>query len=287
MSEIKAQRVELQATDGLTLVGYHFQAESPHAAILVCSATAVRQRYYFPFARWLCQQGFSVLTLDYRGIGESIDAPALKHSRARKQDWGELDMPAALAWLDNRYPTIAKHLVGHSAGGILFGLMPNFDRLASVIAIGCSTGYVRYIAMPDRFVAATLLSIYFPLASKFFGYVPAKKLGWGEDLPTGIAMQWAHWCSNPGYVSNSFGKDIHIHHYDEVKAPILILNMTDDPISSKKNVEDLQRLFPQAITSPTWIDPKEFKLAEVGHMGFFRPKNSVLWANVTNWLKDH
>jgi predicted alpha/beta hydrolase len=287
VSDKTAQKVELRAADGLALVGYHFEAASPRAAILVCSATAVRQRYYFPFARWLCQQGFSVLTLDYRGIGESLDAPSLKQSSARKQDWGELDMPAALTWLDQRYANLSKHLVGHSAGGILFGLMPNFDRLATVVAIGCSTGYVKHIALPDRIVAAALLSLYFPIATKIFGYLPAKKLGWGEDLPRGVAMQWAHWCSNPGYVSNAFGKSVQTQHYQEVKAPILILNVTDDPIATKKNVEDLQGLFPQERTTSKFIEPAQFKLGPVGHMGFFRPKNSVLWTNVSEWLNVH
>ncbi|MFX8496838.1 alpha/beta hydrolase, partial [Acinetobacter baumannii] len=84
----------------------------------------------------------------------------------------------------------------------------------------------------DRFVAAFLLTFFFPAMTRIFGYLPAKKLGWGEDLPTHVARQWAEWCSNPGYVSNGFGKDIKKHHYEEIKAPMLVLNVKDDPIAT-------------------------------------------------------
>jgi predicted alpha/beta hydrolase len=284
VSENTAKPIELIAADGLKLTGYHFENPNPRAAILVCCATAVRQKFYFPFARWLCKEGYSVLTLDYRGLGESLDATSLKDSKARKQDWGELDMPAALSWLQQKYPALPTHLVGHSAGGLLFGLMPNFKDLASIVSIGCSTGYVRKIAMPDRIVATTLLSVYFPIAIKMFGYLPAKKLGWGEDLPSGVASQWAHWCSNPGYVSNAFGKDISKHYYNEVQAPMVVLNMKDDPIASKENVEALRALFPKATIETMWFDSQEYGLKEVGHMGFFRQQNAVLWPKVTEWL---
>ena len=285
MSKIAPKRIELTAADGLMLTAYSFANDKPRAAVMICCATAVRQRFYFPFAHWLCQQGFSVLTLDYRGIGESMDAPTVKESPARKQDWGELDMPAALGWLQQEYPTLNKHLVGHSAGGLLFGLMPNYKQLTSIVSVGCSTGYVHGISMPDRLVAALMLGIYFPVGIKLFGYLPAKKLGLGEDLPARVALQWAHWCSNPGYVRNAFSKDIDAHYFDEVNAPMVVLNMKDDAIASEANVNELHKLFPRINLNKVTLDPKDYGLGVVGHMGFFRTANSKLWPNVTQWLE--
>jgi len=287
MNEPSKKPIELHAADGLKLTGYHFANENPRAAILVCSATAVTQRFYFPFARWLSIQGYSVLTLDYRGIGESLGAPSVKESRARKQDWGELDMPAALSWLQQTYPNKPKHLIGHSAGGLLFGLMPNYRDLASVVSIGCSIGYVNEAAMPDRLVASALLNVYFPVATKLFGYLPAKTLGWGEDLPPGVALQWAEWCTNRGYVSNAFGKDIKKHYYNDLQLPMLVMNMKDDPFATVSNVDAMNELFPNATMEKLWLDPKQYGLETVGHMGFFRPKNDVLWPKVTEWLQNH
>lgn len=284
MSRTASERIELKAADGLKLIAYSFANANPRAAVMICCATAVRQQFYFPFARWLCEQGYSVLTLDYRGIGESMDAPTVKESPARKQDWGELDMPAALAWLQQTYPTLNKHLVGHSAGGLLFGLMPNYEQLSSIVSVGCSTGYVKEISMPDKLVATAMLSIYFPATIKMFGYLPAKKLGLGEDLPARVATQWADWCSNPGYVSNAFSKDVDEHYFNDVKAPMVVLNMKDDAIASEANVNALHKLFPKIQLNKIRLDPKDYGLGEVGHMGFFRSANSKLWPNVTEWL---
>jgi len=272
--------VEIKALDGVSLTGYVFEHPEPKAAVLICSATAVRQRFYFSFARWLCAQGFNCLTVDYRGIGESLNAKTAKQSEARKQDWGQLDMPGALTYLDQCFPDLGKHLVGHSAGGVLVGLMPNYGLLRSVVGIACTTGYLHQIAMPYRVVVGILLHVYFPAAIKIFGYLPAKRLGWGEDLPAGVAWQWANWCTNPGYVKNSFGKEITHHFYDQLAMPILILNATDDPIATEPNVRDLLELFPNARAQSKWLHPQEYGLLVIGHMGFFRPQNRALWVNV-------
>jgi len=287
MNEITKAPIDLYAADGFKLTGYHFASENPKAAVLVCCATAVPQRYYFPFAHWLSKQRYSVLTLDYRGLGESLGAPSVKESKARKQDWGELDMPAALSWLHQTYPAQPKHLIGHSAGGLLFGLMPNHKNLTSVISIGCSIGYINNAAMPARLVASALMKVYFPVATKVFGYLPAKRLGWGEDLPTGVALQWAEWCCNPGYVSYAFGKEITKHYYNELQLPMLILNLKDDPIASVSNVNATDQLFPNATIEKLLLDPKQYGLGTVGHMGFFRQKHDVLWPKVTQWLQNH
>jgi predicted alpha/beta hydrolase len=281
------QPVEILAQDGFKLKGYRISPENPKAAVLICGATATSQRFYFGFARWLAKQGYSVLTFDYRGMAESLNVASAKDSQARKQDWGELDMPAALSFLSDLYPELPKHLIGHSAGGFLFGLMPNHRNLTSVIAIGSSNGYVQDMSMPFRLVALAMLKIYFPVAIKRFGYVPAKKLGWGEDLPKGVALQWADWCCNPGYVTNAFDKEIKTNYYQQLTMPILVLNMKDDAIATQKNVEAMQILFPKAALDKAWLDPHEHNLGAVGHMGFFRTKNQVLWTNVTKWLHNH
>jgi len=271
---------KIKAGDGTGLTGYFFEREQPLGSALLCCATAVHQKFYWPFARWLHSSGFNVLTFDYRGIGESLNAPTAKESTARKQDWGELDMPAALDWLQQRSGNLPLHLVGHSAGGVLVGLMPNCTELSSVVAIGCSSGQISKIAMPERIGAAILLQLYFPFAIKLFGYLPAKKLGWGEDLPPGVAKQWAQWCLSPGYIRSAFGNDVLTNHYDAVRCPISCTTVSDDPITTPSNVDDFLGLFPNATIQRRVLEPAKFGLQKVGHMGFFRTRNSCLWPEI-------
>ena len=279
------EQVTLEAADGLKLVGYHFASEEPQAAILVCPATGVTQKFYFSFCRWLSRNGYSAFTFDYRGLGESLGSSSLLSSKARLQDWGELDMPAALAWLENRYPSLPKHLIGHSAGGLLFGLMPNHKTLSSVISVAASIGYIDAIAMPERLVTYFLFKIYLPLAVALCGYLPAKRFNLAEDLPAGVARQWYDWCSKPGYVQNAFGREILTNYYAQIAIPMLVLNVQDDPVASAFNVSALDQLFPNAPIEKVCLVPAQFGLSRVGHMGFFREKNAQLWLCVIEWLK--
>lgn len=59
----------------------------------------------------------------------------LKKSEASIQDWGILDIPAAIDSLLNKTQQQKVILIGHSAGGQLLGITPNFQKVARLIAI--------------------------------------------------------------------------------------------------------------------------------------------------------
>jgi predicted alpha/beta hydrolase len=285
----EAESVEFLAADGTRLAGRFFASAVSTAAvpILVCGATGVQQRFYTPFARWLAGEGFPVLTFDYRGIGESLFGTHPRHCRARKQDWGELDMPAGLDWLRQRTGADHVDLIGHSAGAQLVGLMPNREAIRRVVMIAGSTGYVRSIRFPTRFMAEFMLRVYLPLTARVLGYAPARRLGMGEDLPAGVALQWARWCRNPGYIENAFGREVQRRGYDEFRSPIFALHASDDPIATAANVQDLLRLFPQAPKQIREVEPQDFGYSAIGHIDFFRKSRSQLWPLVTEWLRGN
>ena len=65
---------------GQSLSGTFFPANnaSNDKPVLICPATGIIQKFYFPFARWLASQGYSVLVFDYRGIGKSLEQEHVK-----------------------------------------------------------------------------------------------------------------------------------------------------------------------------------------------------------------
>jgi predicted alpha/beta hydrolase len=281
------EAVEFSAADGTRLAGRFFSAGSGKRSnpALICPATGVSQRFYAPFARWLAQNGVDVLTFDYRGIGASLREAHVRLCRAQKQDWGQLDMPAALDWLRRRGGADSVDIVGHSAGGQLIGLMPNHAAVRRVLMVSASSGYVWGLRFPYRIAAYAYLRLYLPATARGLGYSPSRAIGMGEDLPAGVARQWSRWCLRPGYVENEFGRGIVQHYYADFRAPILSLYARDDSIATPRNVEDLLRLFPAAPKHTACLDPAQFGCPSFGHVDFFRANRAAAWPLALDWLQ--
>jgi predicted alpha/beta hydrolase len=109
------RRVRLLTQDGFELDAHWREPAGPARAVaLMAPATGVPQRFYAPFAQWLCQRGYAVLTLDYRGMGASAQAP-----QASMRDWMLRDLPAALA-VGAQLPAFRRWSAGHRRFGAWF-----------------------------------------------------------------------------------------------------------------------------------------------------------------------
>ncbi|MEM1449218.1 MAG: alpha/beta fold hydrolase [Planctomycetota bacterium] len=284
MTDEKESHVAFEARDGVPLVGRLFQAEAPVAAVLVAPATGVPARFYRHFAAAAAEAGVAALMFDFRGLGESLHGH-VRDVDANIEDWGRHDMPAALDALAERVPGVPLHLVGHSAGGQLVGLMDNAERLGTVVQVAGSSGYFGGMGLRMRTLGRLLLRVYGPLAVRLRGYAPVRVLGWGEDLPAGVALQWGEWCSTPGYVESAFGRTVDRAAYDALRCRIVNVTATDDPIATEANVEDLLRLFPNADITRVRLVPSDLGVPSIGHVGFFRPSLGAAWDDVFRDLK--
>ncbi|MBP8046313.1 MAG: alpha/beta fold hydrolase, partial [Psychrobacter sp.] len=100
------------------------------AAVMIAPATGIKRQFYHNFATYLAASGFGVITFDNEGIGESLSSDLTKCD-ASLISWGRHDMPAVLDALQDEFADATYHLIGHSAGGQLIGLMPNYKALTS------------------------------------------------------------------------------------------------------------------------------------------------------------
>lgn len=255
------------------------------AAVMIAPATGIKRQFYQNFAQYLAEQGFGVITFDNEGIGGSLDG-SLKQSNASLISWGRYDMPAVLNQLIKAFPNTTYHLVGHSAGGQLFGLMPNHHKLTSVFNVACSSGRICNMAMPYRAKAMYFMDVFIPLSNLAFGLTKTSRIGMGEDLPKQVAKQWRDWCNGAGYIKTAFGNTVQTHYYNDVTLPAMWVNSPDDDIANNANVADMIRVFPnmQAITKT--LQPHEYGLKHIGHMKFFSRQNHVLWQLAVDWLSD-
>ena len=117
-------KIEIRCADDFKLSGNLYQVNQPKAAILIAPATGIKKEFYHSFAQFLADNGYSVLTFDYRGIGES-KLGSINNINASLANWGRLDVAGALETLKSFCPASEYHLIGHSAGGNLVGLMEN------------------------------------------------------------------------------------------------------------------------------------------------------------------
>ncbi|WP_367109694.1 alpha/beta fold hydrolase [uncultured Psychrobacter sp.] len=259
-------------------------------AVMIAPATGIKRQFYHKFATFLAKKGFGVITFDNEGIGESLSTDLAKCD-ASLVSWGRHDMPAVLDALQDEFVEANYHLLGHSAGGQLIGLMPNYKAISSIFNVACSSGRIKNMAMPYKIKAMGFMDVFIPVSNLVLGYTPADKIAMGEPLPRGVARQWREWCNGAGYIKTALGKSIHTHFYDEIDMPALWLGFSDDEIANSQNMDDMIRVFPQMPVDKHFLHPKDFGLNSIRHMRYFSSKTQAkapeLWQMAVDWFNKN
>ena len=280
------QPFALRAPDGRELAGHWFAAERRRGVIVFNGATGFRQSFYFKLARYAAERGYDVLVYDYRGMG--LSAPAdLAADTTRMSDWGMLDMRAALDAGAARAQGLPVVTIGHSVGGQFLGLLRNHELARAHVQIATSVGYWRWERAPFRFLAWWFWRVHGPAMLALKGYIPTGG-GWaGLPLPRGVYKEWRRWCLRPDH----FGPDLQSYLADnvfaEIRAPLLSVGLTDDPIATRRTVDALNAFYPNAVRESRWYTPSDAGSKRVGHEGFFASKHrDTLWRPVIDWIDD-
>lgn len=249
---------------------------------LVVGGTGILRRFYDAFAASLAARGWIAVTLDYRGIGGSRPG-RLRGFPGDMADWGRLDIAGALDWIRAELDPAKLALVAHSAGGQLAGLAPRIGEVDRAVFVGSQLGALRYWPPASRIALQVLWRVMPPVADAV-GYFPARILRLGEDLPRGVARQWAQWCRTPDYL---FGR-LPAHElagYRTLLAPLLAVSFSDDWYAPRPAVEALLPYYARAPVTHRALTPAELNVPRVGHFGFFRPNfQATLWRETADWL---
>jgi predicted alpha/beta hydrolase len=268
--------ITLSASDGQP-VGATVHGDGERA-VLVMPATGVPQSYYAKFAGYLAGRGFSVLTFDYRGVGRSRSGD-IRGSSARMRDWALLDAAAAFAF----FGAGKVNVVGHSFGGQALGLLPQPERIACALLVGSQSGYWRHWPLLGKVWMWPATHLGLPALAKLLGYFPGSRLGFGEDLPRGVALEWASWCRHPRYLVGALGVE---DAYARMRATVRAYAISDDPFAPARAVEALAQLYPHARWETRNLAPRELGVKSVGHFGFFRERfRDSLWREAADWLE--
>lgn len=280
-----SETIEIETSDGVRLGATLFRPRGrSERAVVIQAATGVKQSYYASFAKYLAERGYSALTYDYRGIGRSKPA-SLKGYRATMRDWAKRDAPAALDFVQRAAPGARLMAIGHSFGGQIFGLLPQRERIAAAFAVGAQSGYWRHWRGARRAGMWTFTHVFIPAITRLHGYAAASRLGMGEDLPAGVALEWVRWCRHPEYLVGALGAHADYAHF---RAPLRVVAPTDDRYAPLAAVEALLKLYPAAQSEIRRVAPRDVGARRIGHFGFFREQfRDTLWREGADWLEAH
>lgn len=279
--EPSPQHSVVEADDGFALAVRVYPARgSTRATLLVHSATAVPQGYYARFATHMSEHGLRVVTYDYRGVGGSRPA-SLRGLGASMTDWATLDAAAVVRWVARRWsePTI---LVGHSFGGQLLGLIDEASEVDAAVFVGAQLGYMGHWPAQDRPKLALMWYGLVPALTTTVGFLPAWS-GLGEELPAGVAREWAKWCRSPNYFLDHVpAARARLARFDR---PVLALGFDDDDFAPRPAIDAFLRELASADIDYRHISPEAVGAKRIGHFGFFRAAfESSLWPEVTSFV---
>jgi len=288
-------QIRLTAADGEALSGTQFTPEREHDVGLVAVINAgagIPATYYGRFAEALAERGIAAITYDYRGIGLSRPSK-LRGYRATIKDWAELDGPAVLNWTRERFPDRRRAVIGHSIGGFLTGFLPDPTLVDKIVFIGAHTGYWRDYAQWARPLMFAMWHALMPAVTRTLGYFPARRFGFPEDLPAGVAYDWAL-RTRPDLARNYLLPDGSLDRarlaavdsrFAALDADVLAITFSDDPFATHLATARLRSLFSGCRFEERRIEPRQFGLRKIGHFGFFRAAaRNALWPLAIDWL---
>lgn len=262
----------LHAADGYALAASWLDAVGPQRGVVVLApAAGVPRRFYRRFAAWLAVRGHAVLAFDFRGVGDSRP----RSLRGFEADFGHwvLDLDAALAHAlgeaGGRLPVAG---IGHSVGGTLMFMAEQAPRLRALVTVGAQTAHWRDFPHPQRWPMALLWHGVMPALVGSFGYFPGRALGLGEDLPRGVAMQWAKRPWRPLFA----GAEAQLRR-NRALPPVHLLAARDDVFATPAAVDRLLLQLPGVPVQRHVVEPATHGLARIGHFDLFRERCAATW----------
>jgi predicted alpha/beta hydrolase len=279
---VSAEDRRIPARDGFPLAATVYRPDAAGgAAVVVNSATAVPRRFYRHYADALARAGYTVVSYDYRGIGDSRPS-SLRGFDASMRDWALLDMAGVLDWVLDELRPQRVFFVGHSFGGQAPGLLERGTEIAGMATMSAQSGHWRLQGGEQKWLVGFHVHATLPLLAHLLGYVPWRLVGGGEDLPRGVALEWSAWCRDRDYL---LGDDsLPLDRFATFSTPVLAYSFGDDKWGTPRAVDAMMRAYPNV--ERRHVEPATLGIRSIGHVGYFRPAAAALWEDTIRWFES-
>ncbi|MEU7141842.1 alpha/beta fold hydrolase [Nocardia sp. NPDC046473] len=254
------------------------KADAP--VVLILPAMAMKAKNYLLLAKELNAQGLSVATCDLRAHGEAKPELGL-HRNFGYREMLEIDMPAILATVRQRFPDAPIHLFGHSLGGqiaLLFAAAEP-DSVAGVTVIG--TGTVFWWAFgPRRWFEALSQIQWIGLVARWKGHWPGGVLI-PAPMPGGVMRDWAMHSLTSYYCPKGSARQYNTL-LRNMTAPVLVISLSDDVLGPKSNVDFLVSRMSNARVTQWHID-EDSPVEHRDHFTWVKDSPAIA-ARVATWI---
>lgn len=286
------KEISFIAEDGFKLNGAVFSAigssDNFNRVLIIGSAFGVPYQYYKHIAGFLAEQGMAVLVFDYRGISHSKHGN-MATNRILMQHWGQLDLEAAIQFVQSEYQPKNISYLGHSAGGQIIGLAPSSHAFDKIIIAASGVGAWRLWPGVQKYALAAIWYLVFPvvMAFQFGDFFKSRFLG-PIPVPKTAVKQWLTWARSRDYLfSPEHG--LELSGYKRIDADILGITISDDWYAPKEARDGLLKHYPNANKEVLNISPKSLERKSIGHFGLFKKKQEIkdgIWQPIVNFLDD-
>lgn len=279
------EKLLLQTDDEIEITAHIFRPEaSNHKVLLINSATGVKQQIYFSFAKFFAQQGFTVLTYDYRGIGLSKPRK-MKGFQGSMKIWGSRDYKALTQFIIENFSGHQKFCLGHSVGALILGMNRDSAIFDEFIFVGTQNAFIGNLKWRTKIEALLGFGIAQPLFTELFGYFPAHWFGLGESLPKNCAYDWRTLILNRKSTNRLL---LTTEDYSKgLNRKVFVLHAEDDEWLTEKGVKSLLNdTYPNLKPTFRLIRTSESEKGEIGHINFFRSYNKSLWNIILNEIQS-
>jgi len=191
-------------------------------------------------------------------------------------------MAGVVDWVAGELEPERIFFVGHSLGGQVAGLLDNASSIDGMVTMSAQSGHWRLQGGEQKIVVLLHTWISLPLLSRLFGYMPWGFFGSGEDLPKCAALEWAGWCRNRSYILGD--ETLPLARYRQFTAPVLAYSFGDDKWGTAPSVDAMMQAYPRL--ERRHVEPADFGLDRIGHVGYFKPGSEALWRDTIAWLDE-
>ncbi|HET9046994.1 MAG TPA: alpha/beta fold hydrolase [Casimicrobiaceae bacterium] len=288
-TEIDERPVTLTTDDGVALSGQWSTPRgqaAPSMAVIVACGAGIPARFYSRLARHVAARGAAILTFDYRGIGASRRG-SLRRLSSGMDDWAVRDLGAAIAEARRSHSNVPLGAIAHSVGAMLLGAATGADAIARSVFLGAHTGYWRDYNARWRLPLFVVWHALMPAVTHAVGYFPGSTFRLGEDLPRGVALDWAR-RRRPALIRTArdearFGP--YVERYAAFRAATLSISISDDAFAPPAAAERLLAMYPALDARRETVTPGDAGVHKLGHFGFIRrPAGEYFWNRSADWL---